>query len=393
MNVPCPSAIYMPLVSVLDRTICSRCNHLRDLPRDDDAQSHQKSQKRKAFARSLDSLADRSSVVAVNVVVVETWTTSFSHQSVLPCVSLSRSHSSFDSDKRSSPLLDLYSVKHCVRFNLHLLLLSSLTRKSIMWANPSNTRNLLQSSRTLVARRSIVNLGNNNSNNIRTVIYPSVSRFSTASVEVEHGRGQWKTYGDVSSYKQGKYQIKCFNKISPIGLTRFPTDQYDVRPDGKEAANAHAILLRSHKLQEQDVPKTVRAIARCGAGTNNIPVPRMTELGIPVFNTPGANANAVKELVLCGMLLGSRRIIDGINHMKRLGEQGLAKEKVEKDKAMFGGQEIRGKTLSVIGLGTYILLLFICPRVHGNTSQRPSIFRRMKGNEDGSRTFSLKEIS
>ena len=77
----------------------------------------------------------------------------------------------------------------------------------------------------------------------------------------------------------------------------------------------------------------------------------MTELGIPVFNTPGANANAVKELVLCGMLLGSRRIVDGINHMKSLGEQGLQRERVEKDKAMFGGQEIAGKTLAVIGLG------------------------------------------
>ena len=77
----------------------------------------------------------------------------------------------------------------------------------------------------------------------------------------------------------------------------------------------------------------------------------MTELGIPVFNTPGANANAVKELVLCGLLLGSRRIIGGINHMKSLGEQGIARERVEKDKSMFGGREIRGKTLAVIGLG------------------------------------------
>jgi hypothetical protein len=77
----------------------------------------------------------------------------------------------------------------------------------------------------------------------------------------------------------------------------------------------------------------------------------MTELGIPVFNTPGANANAVKELVVCGMFLGSRRVIDGINHMKDLGEQGLARERVEKDKAMFGGREIKGKTLAVIGLG------------------------------------------
>ena len=77
----------------------------------------------------------------------------------------------------------------------------------------------------------------------------------------------------------------------------------------------------------------------------------MSELGIPVFNTPGANANAVKELVLCGLLLGSRRIVDGVNHMKELGAQGLAKERVEKDKAMFGGREITGKTLGIIGLG------------------------------------------
>ena len=127
---------------------------------------------------------------------------------------------------------------------------------------------------------------------------------------------------------------------------------YDVIPR-EEAHNrpAHALMLRSHKLQEAQVDPSVRAIARCGAGTNNVPVARMTQLGIPVFNTPGANANAVKELVLCGMLLGSRRIVDGVNHMKELGAQGIAKERVEKDKAMFGGQEIMGKKLAVIGLG------------------------------------------
>jgi len=177
------------------------------------------------------------------------------------------------------------------------------------------------------------------------------ARHMSSNVEVEHGRGDWMTYGDIENYEQGKYQIKTFNKISPVGLARFQKDNYDVRTGDDEAANAHAILLRSHKLQEDDVPTTVRAIARCGAGTNNIPVPRMTELGIPVFNTPGANANAVKELVLCGMLLGSRKVVDGINHMKDLGQQGLARERVEKDKAMFGGQEIKGKTLAVIGLG------------------------------------------
>ena len=125
---------------------------------------------------------------------------------------------------------------------------------------------------------------------------------------------------------------------------------YHVKPSA-EAPNPHPLLLRSHKLKEEEVEVEVRAIARCGAGTNNIPVARMTELGIPVFNTPGANANAVKELILCAMLLGSRKIVDGINHMKKLGEQGVAKERVEKDKALFGGREINGKTLAVIGLG------------------------------------------
>ena len=178
----------------------------------------------------------------------------------------------------------------------------------------------------------------------------SVTTTLLADVSVEHGRGSWKTYGDITSYQPGKFQVKTYNKISPLGLKKFPETKYEIK-EGDAAANAHAILLRSHKLQEEEVPHTVRAIARCGAGTNNVPVARMTELGIPVFNTPGANANAVKELVLAGMLLGSRRIVDGINHMTSLGEQGLAKERVEKDKALFGGREIKGKTLAVIGLG------------------------------------------
>jgi D-3-phosphoglycerate dehydrogenase len=135
-------------------------------------------------------------------------------------------------------------------------------------------------------------------------------------------------------------------------LAKFPEHLYDVFPaEEAKGRPAHAILLRSHKLKEEEVDIAVRAIARCGAGTNNVPVARMTELGIPVFNTPGANANSVKELVLCGLFLGSRRVIDGINHMKELGKEGKARERVEKDKAMFGGREIKGKTLAVIGLG------------------------------------------
>lgn len=85
---------------------------------------------------------------------------------------------------------------------------------------------------------------------------------SFADVELEHGRGKWKTYGDVENYKPGKFQIKTFNKISPVGLERFPSENYDVRTSEQEAANAHAILLRSHKLQEDQVAHTVRAIAR-----------------------------------------------------------------------------------------------------------------------------------
>jgi D-3-phosphoglycerate dehydrogenase len=95
-----------------------------------------------------------------------------------------------------------------------------------------------------------------------TTVIRRMKSTPVSGVVVEHGRGEWKTYGDLSNYKQGKYQIKTFNKISPIGLARFPSDEYDLRTGSEEAANAHAILLRSHKLQEDDVPKTVRAIAR-----------------------------------------------------------------------------------------------------------------------------------
>lgn len=183
--------------------------------------------------------------------------------------------------------------------------------------------------------------------------YPSsrcLSSHDTSSDEAQ-ATGQWKTFGGLEHYTPAKFRIQTFNKISSLGLARFPSEQYDVLKEGQEVRNSHAILLRSYKLKEEDVSPSVQAVARCGAGTNNIPVARMTELGIPVFNTPGANANAVKELIICGMLLGSRRVIDGINHMKSLGQQGLAKERVEKDKALFGGREIRGKTLAVIGLG------------------------------------------
>jgi D-3-phosphoglycerate dehydrogenase len=179
----------------------------------------------------------------------------------------------------------------------------------------------------------------------------SVLKDGPMPVDVEHYTSGWNI-ADIKDFtKPGKYSVQTYNKISQKGLARFPEAFYTVSAAENASTPAGAILLRSHKLQEKEIDVTVRAIARCGAGTNNVPVARCTELGIPVFNTPGANANAVKELIICGMLLGSRRIVDGVNHMKSLGEQGIAKERVEKDKAMFGGRELKGKTLAVIGLG------------------------------------------
>ena len=116
-----------------------------------------------------------------------------------------------------------------------------------------------------------------------------------------------------------------------------PPRRYRIKPSDAAPPVAHAILLRSHKIQDEDVPLTCRAIARCGAGTNNCNVPRMTELGVPVFNTPGANANAVKELVLCGLFLASRGVYEGANHMVRLHADGTAHDQIEKVKAQYGG--------------------------------------------------------
>ncbi len=158
-----------------------------------------------------------------------------------------------------------------------------------------------------------------------------------------------------------RFQVQTFNAISPSGLERFPPSAFMLTgssgkvPEGTPE-EPHAILLRSHKLQPDEVSPTVRAIARCGAGTNNVPIDAMTERGVPVFNTPGANANSVKELVLCGLLLASRDVVGGILHTKNkiVPEEKDHKKiaaRIEKDKKHFGGQELLGKTLGICGLG------------------------------------------
>ncbi len=147
------------------------------------------------------------------------------------------------------------------------------------------------------------------------------------------------------------YKIRTFNVISDVGLSRFPLDRYHVGPD---IGQPDALILRSHKLHDETIPDSVMAVARAGAGVNNIPVADYTARGIVVFNTPGANANAVKELVTAALLLGSRRILEGMNRVQQMTEFTDAEEmakQLEKEKKQFGGGEIAGRTLGVIGLG------------------------------------------
>ena len=145
------------------------------------------------------------------------------------------------------------------------------------------------------------------------------------------------------------YRIKTFNKISPVGLNKFDPELYTV---SDEEPNADGILVRSAKLLDYAFPSSLLAIARAGVGVNNIPLDRCSEAGIPVFNTPGANANAVKELVLCAMLMGSRDVDGSIRWVREQVDAGVdVTTVVEKGKSAFIGPEIYKKTLGVIGLG------------------------------------------
>ncbi len=144
------------------------------------------------------------------------------------------------------------------------------------------------------------------------------------------------------------FRIQTLNKISPLGLDLFPRDKYEVASD---IPNPDAILVRSADMNGSEIPSSVLAIARAGAGYNNIPVQKCSDSGVVVFNTPGANANAVKELTLASLLLSSRNIIGGVNWtLSEAGKPDIA-ELVEKEKSKFTGPEIKGKTLGVVGLG------------------------------------------
>ena len=145
------------------------------------------------------------------------------------------------------------------------------------------------------------------------------------------------------------YKVLTLNNIAVEGLRRLPRERYEV---ASEISHPDAIILRSHNMHDMEIPATVAAIGRAGAGTNNIPVAEMSKRGVPVFNAPGANANAVKELAIAGLLIGARNICDAREYVKGLKETGEALNKaVETGKKKFVGFELPGKTLGVIGLG------------------------------------------
>ena len=143
------------------------------------------------------------------------------------------------------------------------------------------------------------------------------------------------------------YQINCLNPIADVGLKNF-SDKYQITADVQEA---DGILVRSASMHEMEIPAGLLAVARAGAGVNNIPLDKCAEKGVVVFNTPGANANGVKELVLAGMLLAARDVIGGIDWVRASADNGDIAKAAEKEKKNFAGTEIMGKKLGVIGLG------------------------------------------
>ena len=150
-------------------------------------------------------------------------------------------------------------------------------------------------------------------------------------------------------HSRTRFKILTLNQISSQGLNRFPADDFQV---GNDIADPDALLVRSHNLLDRDIPVSVKAIGRAGAGTNNIPVQAMNARGIPVFNTPGANANAVKELVLAAIFLAARNLVPALHFVETLqGDDAALNKQAEDGKKRFSGIELPGRTLGIIGLG------------------------------------------
>jgi len=145
------------------------------------------------------------------------------------------------------------------------------------------------------------------------------------------------------------FRIQTIDNISPVGLKKLPRENYEI---ASEIQHPDVILLRSSNIHDLAIPSSLKAVGRAGAGVNNVPVDKLTQLGIPVFNAPGANANAVKELVIAGMLMVCRNICVGWDYVRQIeGDDHALHQQVEKNKKQFVGFELQGKTLGVIGLG------------------------------------------
>ena len=145
------------------------------------------------------------------------------------------------------------------------------------------------------------------------------------------------------------YKILTLNNISPVGMAKLPADMYSVSDD---EASPDAIILRSFKMHEMDIPASLKAVGRAGAGVNNIPLDKMSAAGVPVFNAPGANANAVKELVIASLFISARNISEAIKYTENLeGEDAELSKLVEAGKKKYGGYELPGRTIGVVGLG------------------------------------------
>ncbi len=190
------------------------------------------------------------------------------------------------------------------------------------------------------------------------------------------------------------YKILTLNNISVKGLEQLPREHYEV---ASEIAHPDAILVRSHKMHGMDIAPSLKAVGRAGAGVNNIPVDEMSRLGIPVFNTPGANANAVKELVLAGMLIACRNICQAWLYTRELkGDDALLDKTIEAEKKQFAGYELPGRTLGVFGLGAIGVLVANAARALGmhvvGYDPRITVSRAWQLSADVERAYSIDDM-
>jgi D-3-phosphoglycerate dehydrogenase len=190
------------------------------------------------------------------------------------------------------------------------------------------------------------------------------------------------------------YKILTLNNISVKGLEQLPREHYEV---ASEVPHPDAILVRSHRMHGMDIPPTLKAVGRAGAGVNNIPVEQLSRLGIPVFNTPGANANAVKELVLAGMLIACRNICQAWHYARQLeGDDVQLDKTIEAEKRRFAGYELPSRALGVFGLGAIGVLVANAARALGmhvvGYDPRITVTRAWQLSADVERAYSIDDM-